>query len=74
MPTANQDYWTRKVERNIKRDKEVSRFYKKRPGWKVFRIWEHDLTKDFQKAVNKVVFSLSEFPPHFTKTERYLTD
>ena len=35
-------YWTEKIARNKKRDKEVSKHYKKQ-SWKIFRIWEHYL-------------------------------
>lgn len=52
MPKTNKKYWTSKIERNKQRDKEVNRYYKKE-GWKVVRVWEHDLrnyqlTKLFQ--------------------------
>lgn len=41
-PKSNRKYWIPKIERNVKRDKEVARVLKKK-GWKVIRIWEHDL-------------------------------
>ena len=44
IPTARKKYWTAKIERNIARDKDVSKYYKKQ-GLKIFRIWEHDLSK-----------------------------
>ena len=42
IPATNKEYWVNKIERNRKRDREVSKYYKK-IGWKVIRIWEHDL-------------------------------
>lgn len=42
IPATRKDYWTKKIERNIVRDKEVNRYYKKL-DWKVIRIWEHNL-------------------------------
>lgn len=42
IPTARKKYWVTKIERNITRDKEVNRHYKK-IGWKVIRVWEHDI-------------------------------
>ena|SRR3989344_1110582 len=53
MPKTRESFWKTKIERNKKRDAEVSRYYKKL-GWKIFRIWEHDLKKngrgfDFRK-------------------------
>ena len=39
-----QVYWQDKIETNIKRDKKT--FAKlRRDGWKVMRVWEHNLTK-----------------------------
>src|SRR5581483_1224582 len=37
-------YWHAKILGNIKRDKKINRALK-RSGWKVVRIWEHDLIK-----------------------------
>lgn len=47
IPTTRTIFWTDKIERNKARDKEVSRHYKK-DGWKVIRVWEHDLHKDIE--------------------------
>ena len=41
-PRANQAYWAAKIERNRARDRRVSKFLKA-AGWKVLRIWEHQL-------------------------------
>lgn len=43
-PSDNADYWSKKRERNIQHDKEVTALFKKR-GWKVLRIWECELKK-----------------------------
>ena len=53
LPAIRKKFWTEKISRNKKRDKEVSRHYKK-IGWRIIRIWEHDLKKksfqfDFKK-------------------------
>lgn len=50
IPTARKSYWTEKIARNIVRDKEVSKYYKNQ-GWKIFRIWEHDLPKGIPKII-----------------------
>ncbi len=42
MPLSNMDYWQKKIARNIKRDREVKSYYVDK-GWKVIRIWEHEL-------------------------------
>lgn len=54
LPATNKKYWIEKIERNKKRDKEVRRYYKK-IGWKIIRVWEHDILKNFDKTIVKVV-------------------
>lgn len=38
------EFWQKKIERNMKRDRKNRRILKKN-GWKVLRIWESDLMK-----------------------------
>jgi len=54
IPTARKKYWTAKIKRNIARDKKVSKHYKKQ-GWKIFRIWEHEISKGREKIINKII-------------------
>ena len=42
MPKSNKAFWTKKIKRNIERDKEVTDYYKKN-SWNIIRLWEHDL-------------------------------
>ncbi len=42
MPRDNRPYWQRKIARNMKRDRQISRDLR-RLGWRVLRIWEHAL-------------------------------
>jgi len=42
MPKTNISYWREKLERNKRRDKQVNVLLKKQ-GWKVLRVWEHNL-------------------------------
>lgn len=42
MPNSNQSYWNEKIKRNKARDTLVGKHYKQL-GWRVIRIWEHDL-------------------------------
>lgn len=44
MPSTNRAYWTKKIARNIARDKQVTRILQKK-GWKVIRIWEDRVKK-----------------------------
>ncbi|MBU3897000.1 MAG: very short patch repair endonuclease [Nanoarchaeota archaeon] len=52
MPSTNVKYWTPKIKRNKTRDKLVAKTLRKR-GWKVVRIWEHQL-KNPQKILAKL--------------------
>ena len=53
LPATRKKYWTEKIERNKQRDKEVNRHYKK-IGWKVIRVWEHDLLQKAQKIIQQI--------------------
>src|SRR5262245_35438514 len=44
-PHSNQKYWDGKVTYNIERDRR-NRARLKRDGWRVIRIWEHDVARD----------------------------
>ena len=48
---SNCVFWHSKIERNIERDKEVNAELQKQ-GWKVFRFWETDITKEPDKCLN----------------------
>lgn len=52
IPQTRKKFWETKIERNRQRDKKVNRHYKK-TGWKVIRIWEHDLKKNFKKIIER---------------------
>lgn len=42
LPGDNAAFWRRKLESNRKRDRVVNRALR-REGWRVLRIWEHEL-------------------------------
>lgn len=48
-PKDNEDYWTMKRERNMKHDKEITKYYEGR-GWTVVRIWECELSRKSTSA------------------------
>ncbi len=50
-------YWLGKIEKNIVRDKKVNKELKKK-GWQVIRLWEHEIKKDSEKALNKIIKKL----------------
>jgi DNA mismatch endonuclease (patch repair protein) len=55
---SNTDYWSAKLERNRRRDKENARQLRKN-GWAVVRIWEHELKEQPKKCVNRIRVALS---------------
>lgn len=40
-PRSNRDYWSEKLSRNVRRDRETDRLAREE-GWRVVRIWEHE--------------------------------
>lgn len=53
-PVNNAEFWKRKIEKNRKRDLLVTRTLRK-TGWRVVRVWEHDLKlKGQTKVVAKI--------------------
>jgi len=54
QPSTRKKYWIEKIERNRKRDAQVNRHYKK-TGWKVVRVWEHDLKNKLDLSVDKAI-------------------
>ena len=40
IPKTNRGYWKRKIERNVARDRLVTRTLEQR-GWRVIRVWEN---------------------------------
>lgn len=44
-PKDNEEYWTKKRERNMKHDREITEYFENR-GWMVIRIWECELKKE----------------------------
>ena len=47
-------FWREKIERNMKRDRKVTRTLR-RAGWSVIRIWEHDIQKNPDRCVRKIL-------------------
>lgn len=62
-PKTNEDYWNNKLERNKARDAEVTKYYQQK-GWNVLRIWEHDIKKNFDQTIDRIVNFLNEAMKH----------
>ena len=50
-------YWREKIEGNMRRDRKVSRKLR-RDGWSVLRLWEHDIKKNPDKCMQKILRKL----------------
>lgn len=46
---TNKEFWLKKIERNIQRDREVTAVLEQE-GWKVVRLWGHDIVKQPEKV------------------------
>lgn len=53
IPAGNRGFWKKKFAANKSRDRRVNRELRKL-GWRVVRIWEHDLAKRGEACVQKI--------------------
>lgn len=51
-PATNQPFWDAKIESNVRRDRRVNCTLRGM-GWRVLRIWQHDL-KDGERVARRV--------------------
>lgn len=54
MPKNNREFWNRKLTANVVRDRQIDKQLLE-AGWKVIRIWEHQVKTDLVGAVETVV-------------------
>jgi DNA mismatch endonuclease (patch repair protein) len=59
MPVNNRSFWEKKLTTNKTRDKFVTRALRK-SGWRVLRIWEHDLTQKPLTCIFKIKSALAK--------------
>jgi DNA mismatch endonuclease (patch repair protein) len=53
-PETRNEFWMKKIQTNIDRDKKVD-IKLKAEGWKIIRIWEHEIRKNPEKSVSDIV-------------------
>jgi len=53
-PETRKEFWMKKIQSNIDRDKKVDKQLKD-DGWTVIRIWEHEIKKEPENAVKKII-------------------
>lgn len=55
----NSDYWIRKIERNVERDKDWNRELRS-AGWRVLRVWESQINTNVGVVVHRIKLALSD--------------
>ena len=59
-PKQNARFWREKIARNKARDRLVNRTLRAR-GWRVLRVWEHELTKKHERrCVTRILCALQQ--------------
>ncbi len=53
LPKTNIEFWTKKIETNVARDKKVSQELRQQ-GWKVIRIREHEFKRSLSDTIAKI--------------------
>lgn len=56
---SNIEYWKKKIERNIERDKEVNE-YLKNNNWIVLRFWGKDIITNLSDCISKIKDKIDE--------------
>ncbi|WP_339226011.1 very short patch repair endonuclease [Bacillus sp. FSL P4-0290] len=54
LPKSNVEFWQTKLYKNVKRDYTVNNYYYEQ-GWKILRIWEHQVNEDFEKVIDGII-------------------
>ena len=53
-PSTRTDFWDKKIEKNTLRDKEVNKKLAS-DGWKILRFWEHEINKNINNVIKKII-------------------
>lgn len=52
------EFWVNKIEKNRQRDIKTTR-YLRRHGWVVVRIWEHNIKKDIDAQIGRIISKIN---------------
>ena len=58
-PKTNSDFWEKKLKRTIEIDQQVNEQLTKQ-GWKVLRFWEHEVERNLEECIMRVISALNE--------------
>ena len=61
LPANNRPFWKKKMAANQARDRRVNRTLRQ-GGWRVVRIWEHDLVKRGEACIRRIQAALVAAP------------
>lgn len=53
IPKTNRTFWRHKIGKNIERDIKINKILR-HGGYKVIRIWEHEIKKDKEWAAGRI--------------------
>jgi len=53
------DFWKTKISKNRERDTKNHRRLRNM-GWTVIRLWQHDLTRDFENSIERIVSAVKD--------------
>jgi DNA mismatch endonuclease (patch repair protein) len=56
-PETRKEFWMKKINSNVERATKVNEKLRQN-GWTVIRIWEHEIRKDPENAVKKIIDAL----------------
>ncbi len=62
---SNRKFWIPKIERNIQRDLSNNAHYSEN-GWTVMRFWEHEIKKEFNVCVNRIINHINDYENYQT--------
>src|SRR3989338_264397 len=48
------EFWREKIKNNRERDRKTTAYLRKN-GWTVLRIWEHEVRRDLEKTIAKII-------------------
>lgn len=68
-PVSNADWWRKKLERTVARDRETDRLLA-HAGWTVVRVWEHEDADEAADRVQKAVSGPPQQPVLPTRPDR----
>jgi DNA mismatch endonuclease (patch repair protein) len=56
-PESRKEFWMKKINSNVKRDEKNTRLLTE-DNWTVLRFWEHEVRKESETVVRRIVDSL----------------